>query len=111
VRARAGVAWNQFLFYGTGGYAAGNVNLYDSSHYAAGVTETADVKQTLSGWAAGAGVEWAFAEHWTLKGEYLHVDLGSATTHSTLLPAFNVGYFHSHDITAEIGRVGLNYKF
>lgn len=30
-----------------------------------------------TGWYAGAGVEWAFQNNWTLRGEYLYYDLGS----------------------------------
>jgi outer membrane immunogenic protein len=111
VRGRIGVAWNQVLFYGTGGFAAGDVRVFDSSHYAAGVTETAEASKILNGWAAGGGIEWAFSGNWTVKGEYLHVDLGDLTTTSTLLPAFNVSYSHNHHITADIARAGINYKF
>lgn len=111
VRGRVGLAWNQFLIYGTGGYAAGGVRFFDSSHYAAGVTETADVSKTMSGWVAGGGVEWAFAGNWSVKGEYLHADLGSATTFSSLLPAFRVGFSHAHSVTVDVARAGLNYKF
>jgi outer membrane immunogenic protein len=36
--------------------------------------------QTRVGWTAGAGVEWAFADNWTAKLEYLYVDLGHSST-------------------------------
>jgi outer membrane immunogenic protein len=35
---------------------------------------------TSVGWAAGAGVEYNFFKRWSLKLEYLYVDLGSQTT-------------------------------
>jgi opacity protein-like surface antigen len=38
-----------------------------------GVTTT----HTQSGWTAGGGIEWAFADGWTAKVEYLFVDLGN----------------------------------
>src|SRR5262249_27176251 len=40
-----------------------------------GVTTT----HTQSGWTGGGGVEWAFADNWTAKVEYLYVNLGNGT--------------------------------
>jgi outer membrane immunogenic protein len=40
-----------------------------------GVTTTHD----QAGWTAGAGIEWAFADNWTAKVEYLFVDIGAGT--------------------------------
>ena len=45
-RGRAGVTFDRALFYVTGGLAVGQVRTFDSSHYAAGVTQTADVSTT-----------------------------------------------------------------
>jgi len=62
-------------------------------------------------------VEWAFATHWTLKGEYLHVDLGSLDGVSRpVSPYFGDGrripFKHRmDDLTADLARAGLNYKF
>ena len=30
----------------------------------------------MSGWTIGGGVEWAFADHWSAKFEYLYIDFG-----------------------------------
>ena len=38
--------------------------------------------ETRTGWAAGVGGEWAVAAHWTVKAEYLNVDLGTTTVTS-----------------------------
>jgi outer membrane immunogenic protein len=35
--------------------------------------------QTKIGWTAGAGAEYAFARNWSVKLEYLFVDLGSTS--------------------------------
>jgi outer membrane immunogenic protein len=66
-----------------------------------------------TGWTVGAGVEWMFAPAWSVKAEYLYVDLGSIsntigyiygpTSISSLTSTFN-----ERD---NIVRAGINYKF
>jgi outer membrane immunogenic protein len=84
VRGRLGfLAAPSFLVYGTGGLAYGGVNASTSlaqtgtnGFIGNGATTLSD---TRTGWAAGAGVEWMFAQNWSAKAEYLHYDLGTAT--------------------------------
>lgn len=62
---------------GRAGYAADRVLLYLFANVQTnfnGVTTT----HTQSGWTGGAGIEWAFANIWTAKIEYLYVNLGNA---------------------------------
>ena len=72
---------------------------------------------TRVGWTVGAGVEYALTRQWSLKGEYLYVDLGKTGANaSTLTPALPAGFgsFNGSTavaLTANIGRVGLNYHF
>jgi outer membrane immunogenic protein len=93
-RVRLGYAVDRSLFYATGGLAYGNVR--------AG-REPFDDDETRFGWTVGAGIEWAFAPRWSLKAEYLHVDLGDRRNYS-------FGGSVDVDITADIARVGLNYN-
>jgi outer membrane immunogenic protein len=80
--------------------------------------ESGSISTTRVGWSAGAGGEYALMNGWSVKAEYLYVDLGRATTTSTNLTAFtppipfpsNI-YTHSVDLRSNIARVGLNYKF
>jgi outer membrane immunogenic protein len=55
---RAGYAADRVLFFATAGGAFANVQTNFN-----GTTTT----HTQSGWTAGAGVEWAFADNWTAK--------------------------------------------
>jgi outer membrane immunogenic protein len=71
VRGRAGYAWDRILFYGTAGGAFANVQT---------VFNGATMSHSQAGWTAGAGVEWAFAENWSAKLEYLYINLGNDTT-------------------------------
>lgn len=68
VRGRVGIAANEWLFYGTGGLAYGEVEggIFNSAQQGGGWAD---------GWAAGGGIEWGF-QNWSARIEYLHVDLG-----------------------------------
>jgi outer membrane immunogenic protein len=57
------------------------------------------------GWVAGGGIEYAFADHWTARAEYLHVDFNRRTA-ITADP-----YAFAFKDSIDIGRVGINYKF
>ncbi|MGD4163772.1 outer membrane beta-barrel protein, partial [Xanthomonas citri pv. citri] len=79
-------------------------------------TESAALRDTRLGWTAGAGSEYAFGGGWSLKAEYLRIDLSRASATSTNLQ--NGSFFapsnvftHSVDIKSNIVRVGVNYKF
>jgi len=95
VRARLGVALDQFLIYGTGGLAYGK-----GTYELAGLSND----NTHTGWAFGAGAEYAVAPNITLRGEYMYLDMGSETYQSINGP-LEVG------LTANILRAGVNYKF
>jgi outer membrane immunogenic protein len=128
VRARLG--WtpsDPLLFYATGGLAYGGVK---SSMQ---LTETvvgpcfcgpspsvlANSSSTLTGWTVGGGVEWMFAPHWTVKGEYLYYDLGSAgyalptlnQLNAVGVPFFGAGVATSASIKGGLARAGVNFKF
>jgi outer membrane immunogenic protein len=112
-RVRLGLAANTALFYVTGGAAYGGVN---SSASVVGTppgtgTFVGSFSDTRFGWAAGAGVEWAFAPNWSVKAEYLHVDLGSdnVVIADPAFPGFTATYRFHHEFDAV--RVGLNYKW
>src|SRR6516225_7074872 len=114
VRGRAGYAFDRFLAYGTVGAAFGNIQANFSNNPVTTSTKT--------GWAIGAGVEYALGFNWSAKAEYLFVDLGSGscTTDCALqnpgglgpnplgpptIPGVIVQFNES------IIRAGLNYKF
>jgi outer membrane immunogenic protein len=64
---------------------------------------TASREDSHIGWTAGAGVEWAFAPHWSAKVEYLYIDSGN-------IEVFNVGGVAVNGrIKDNIVRAGLNY--
>jgi outer membrane immunogenic protein len=112
VRARAGYAAGPWLFYATGGAAFANVSRSDSLSIPTGTTLNASQGTTASGWTIGAGVEWALAFNWTVRAEYLYVDLPSTTftTVNNAIPLSFVTATHG-DLHENIVRAGVSYKF
>jgi len=107
-RGRIGYASAGWLIYGTAGYAYGQVET--NANAAAGpVTATFNAKDSMNGWTAGGGIEVQFAPRWSVKGEYLYVDLGRAN-HSFAfagLPTLN----DSAHVTLNVVRAGVNFRF
>jgi outer membrane immunogenic protein len=117
VRGRAGVAVDNFLFYATGGVAFGQskANLVVTDVIPCCLnTAVASANESDVGWTVGGGVEWMYSRNWSVKAEYLYVDLGSADYH--FVGTTFVGTPHTTDsflgnLTFNVVRVGLNYKF
>jgi outer membrane immunogenic protein len=78
-RARLGYTWDRTMVYGTGGFAFSRAAL-------------AGLHDTDTGFAIGAGLEWAYSNAWTLKAEYMYYDLGAG-------------------FDASMIRLGANYRF
>lgn len=95
LRARAGMAAGNALFYGTIGLAYGTLKMQNTL---TGVSES----HTNIGWAGGFGTEVALVSHWTAKVEYLYVDLNNSS--------YVIGGT-SHGINSNILRIGVNYRF
>ncbi len=124
VRGRVGYVWNNWLLYGTGGWAWSDsgtnqtVTCSDATCAAGGpgimsplVGMVASSSGTQSGWAAGAGVEWGFLPHWSLRLQYLHLEfdgVGREFRYAGFPTAFrNVQSNDSIDTVS----IGVNYLF
>jgi len=134
VRGRLGVtSFNQsLLVYGTGGLAYGQVK--QDFTYSGGFLPVANLgfggstwvgsassTTTKVGWALGAGLEWIpeGMPNWSIKAEYLYIDLGSSTVNLTA-PAFRtsdgegfrtVQASNRMEARFQTVRIGLNYRF
>jgi outer membrane immunogenic protein len=96
VRGRFGfAAYKNILFYGTagGGWGHGRIS---------GTPFPTSAEAWHTGWSAGGGVEYAFMPTWSIKLEYLHYGLGSATY---------FGVLNTGNIDIETVKVGVNYLF
>ncbi len=72
---RLGLAYNNWLFYGSGGWASANAATRELTVPPA-VFDTSQAHRH-DGWYAGGGVEWAFLSSLIFGVEYLHVDLNT----------------------------------
>jgi outer membrane immunogenic protein len=104
IRGRFGVAVDQVLLYGTAGLALADTKL-GASVPAVGVNLSDS--QTMTGWTAGAGIEWMFMPHWSLKGEYLYRSFSSQTFFAAQLPPG----IATGTLNINSGQVGVNYHF
>jgi outer membrane immunogenic protein len=111
--ARLGVAANNWLFYGKvgGGWVGNNgfnvVDLTTGNSISIG-------SNTRTGWLAGAGIEWAVTNNWTVKVEYDYLGLGSASfivPAGTLLPSVLTGDTFSGHRNVQEFKIGFNYLF
>jgi outer membrane immunogenic protein len=131
LRGRVGWVWdNSLLLYATGGLAVGRLDgdVAVGLSGAAAPLSVASIGQTRVGWVVGVGGERRVSERWSVKLEYLYMDLGSvganAASSVTSLPLiFTVGdrrfigvattasnSAFSARFTDHILRVGVNYR-
>ena len=112
-RARLGYAAGSSLFYATGGLAYGNLQTHVSEVFPSTSPVNATFAHTLTGYAAGAGIESAFGmfgPHWSAKTEYLYVDLGSVTDRYGI-GVITIDHALTTHVSEHIFRAGLNYHF
>jgi outer membrane immunogenic protein len=94
LRPRAGLAVDNWMFYGTGGaaYSAGNAIPFISGS-----------SPGRSGWAVGGGLEYTNDKQWSLGLEYLYADFGkSSQSQPGAAPA---------EDRSQMFRGRLNYRF
>lgn len=113
LRGRIGVNFSDLLLYATGGLAYGNVNfgrVFGDTVIQTAGTATSSV---LVGYAIGGGAEYAITRNLSLKGELMHIDLGSIKNGGPLSAGgvVQVQMFGRAEIAQNIARVGLNYHF
>lgn len=109
LRGRVGYAFDRFLVYGTGGLAFLNEEQVRTQYIDSLMAPTAarpigtstveSFKESSSavrlGWTVGTGVEYAFANNWSLKGEYQFADFGEE---EFLFPGARSGVVKGYDV-------------
>jgi outer membrane immunogenic protein len=112
VRPRIGYAFGHLLVYATGGLAVANQRPSQNiTQLNLVFTEAGSVSKTTVGWTAGAGVEYAFDNRWSVKAEYLYVDPGSVSFSTSGDTDSTYTGSHSAHLKVNIVRAGLNYHF
>jgi outer membrane immunogenic protein len=118
--ARGRLGWlasPNLLIYFTGGLALSDVKVTNwFSDYSSVVNPVATGGATRdrvkAGYALGGGFEYALTGPWSIKGEYLYIDLGKSTVDSRIqLQSFGNEFNTRVDLTANVARIGVNYSF
>ncbi len=93
------------LLYATGGWAYG--------HTKTSVIVPSDFEFSLShdrsGWTVGGGLEYAFNSVWSLKAEYLYMDLGQDNVFNGIVNPWLINI--DEKTTVHTIKVGLNFRF
>jgi opacity protein-like surface antigen len=126
LRPRIGFAHDNWLFYATGGVALTQLNedlLFTDGAATIGTltNQAARINDELKlGYVVGGGVEAGITDRLSLKAEYLHVNFSNtgapqtANSLPTVLAGFPMnssqGFSQSGSLSADIVRVGMNYK-
>jgi len=130
VRGRIGYAMGQFMPYITGGFAwaktEGDIsstqldppgvhnNPANATGYLEDGTSRASVSETHTGWVVGVGTEIMLAQNLTARAEWLHFDLGKEDYSFKGTTFTGAVYDHDQfpaDLTFDVFRLGVNYKF
>jgi len=110
VRGRLGFASDRWLFYATGGFAYGEAR-YDLALTGPVFGLVVHDSTRKSGWTAGGGVEAAISSLWSVKLEYLYVDLGTRSISAENPFATPETIVSSYHIRDHILRLGVNLRF
>jgi outer membrane immunogenic protein len=123
IRPRVGVAFDRTLLYATGGMAISRLKLsqrIDICNAGGAACPPFDgfldgsASSTKIGWVLGGGIEHALIGNWTVKAEYLYVDLGNVELQRFLVaPVLIPSAFidSTANLKAHIARFGINYMF
>jgi len=113
-RGRLGFTSGQWMFYGTGGAAYGNVDL-SSQFGVLGLLTVAQTSEPRIGWVVGAGFEYLLRPNWMLTFGYQYVDLGrvglsSSTTQigQTLVTLAQAAMAHAQ---FQAVTIGMSWRF
>lgn len=108
-RARIGTTpWDRSLLYVTGGLAYGHTTT--NIGIIGGGLSSPDISNDKIGWTVGAGLEYMIAPHWSVKTEYLYVDLGRDDLDLAAFGGGAIGTI-SEESRMHIVRAGVNYHF
>jgi len=119
LRARLGfTVAPQLILYATGGIAFTDFKFASSYRDNAnngivfGGTGFGEKSEVKPGWVVGGGGEWLLDGRWSIKAEYLYLDFGSMSVAvpTSNSPAFTQTMFVDADLSAQVARVGINYR-
>lgn len=98
--------------YATGGLALTDLHVSFNFIDDEGATGNGSASRTLLGYAIGAGLEYKLNNRWSVKAEYLHLGFGHVCASGLIIGSggYANGISTCADLTADLARLGLNYK-
>jgi outer membrane immunogenic protein len=115
VAGRVGWAFDRTLIYAKGGAVFANVSnsVSDTCVVApcGGGTINVSGSHNIVSYAVGGGVEWAFADHWSVKGEYLYLGLQKTFRDVGLANGTIPVFTDSRDPGVHTAKIGVNYRW
>jgi outer membrane immunogenic protein len=113
LRPRFGIASDRTFVFLTGGAAFTRATFTQGYTDTSGGAGSSSMSTSLVGWTAGAGVEYAWTDHWSLKGEYLFASFPTKSFVTGIADAAGgTNLLHgAADLTIQSARLGVNYKF
>lgn len=104
-----GYTVNGLLLYGKAG--AGVAHAKYETFFPGGVPVFNSVERTRWGYTLGIGMEWAFAENWSVGGEYNHVFLGHHTADFATVPGGALARSDRIGQDIDMGLIRVNYRW
>ena len=114
IAGRAGWAVDRALFYVKGGAAFYNTSasVIDTVNTGGSDTVTATGSKSHVTYAIGGGIEYAFANNWTVKGEYLYLGRGDSYNACGIDVNVTQNFCWRQDPTGvHTAKIGINYNF
>jgi len=114
VRGRLGYATGSVLTYATAGFAWAQTESSIQPMYGPISNGLATSDHIHVGWTVGGGIEWALSSSWTMRAEYLYVNLGRMDYAYDGKTAggqpYDTDHYHA-DLDLHTVRLGINYRF
>jgi outer membrane immunogenic protein len=112
LRPRVGFANGNMLTYLTAGLAVTNLRFSESIALGAGGPILAgSTSNTVAGWTAGGGVEYALSWNWFIKAEYLYANFSNQTAPQVVGGFPSLTGTATANLNANILRGGFDYRF
>jgi outer membrane immunogenic protein len=102
---RAGLAWNDWLLYGTGGYARTWVDT-TIIPLATPTLSIAATSHGYDGWYGGGGIEWAWTPNIHFGVQYTHIQVNSRTN-TAILGGVVTNWFVNDHVNMIEARINL----
>ncbi len=118
LRAKAGFAAGNTLFYATGGWGWANADIAVDISSNGGYHKIVNRSETFNGFEIGGGIEHRFGSSVSLKLEYIYTDKGDVTFDADYAagsafapPALNYTETFTQDFRMHQVRLGVNFHF